>query len=396
MSLINQMLQELDARRQDVPGTSSFGEQVRAVRDSARKPYVLSAAVAGLILISVMAGVGSWLWLRAPSPSLVTAPRVPASPAASAAAPAPPQSLPLKIDAGLSAAPVAAPAPATISPEMPTSRGGVVNSPVPAQASSVTAKPVEPVPASEAKKEERARDRTVSLTATQPDKVAGVPRAVSPAKPVAARAGEEAQPSDLNKQFKDLTPQQRAENEYRKGLGSLQQGKVSEAVSSLEQTLQLNPMHAAARQSLVGILLERNYKDAALRRAREGLVFDVAQPGIAMVVARLQVEKGELDPAIETLERTLPYATDNADYQAFLAALLQRAERHKEAVEHYFLALRKLPQNGVWWMGVAISLQADRRKPEAIEAFKRAKAANSLTPALLEFVDTQLALLQQR
>jgi MSHA biogenesis protein MshN len=155
-------------------------------------------------------------------------------------------------------------------------------------------------------------------------------------------------------------------------------------------------MHAAARQTLIGILLENKHKDGAIRRAKEGLALDAAQPGLAMILARLELEKGELQSAIETLERSLPYAVDRADYQAFLAALLQRAERHKEAVEHYFIALQKVPQNGVWWMGVAISLQADRRKPEAIEAFKRAKSTNSLSPELVDFVNAQLAQLQQR
>ena len=133
-----------------------------------------------------------------------------------------------------------------------------------------------------------------------------------------------------------------------------------------------------------------------MRRAKEGLSVDAAQPSLAMILARLQLERGELTPAIETMERTLPYAVDHADYQAFFAALLQRAERHKEAVEHYFLALQKAPQNGVWWMGAGISLQADRRKAEAQEAFKRAKASNTLSPQLQEYVDAQLAQLQQR
>jgi MSHA biogenesis protein MshN len=219
--------------------------------------------------------------------------------------------------------------------------------------------------------------------------------AVMPVKPTltAARAPEPA--VAVTKQMKELTPQQRAENEYRKATILLQHGKSAEAIDGLEQALQFDPQHAAARQMLVGALLDAARQDDAIRRAREGLAIDPAQPGLAMILARLQLDKGELKPALATLERTLPHAAERADYQSFLAALLQRDGRHKDAAEHFLLALQKTPQNGVWWMGLGISLQAEHRLPEAQEAFTRAKASNTLSPELLAFVESKLKQLQR-
>lgn len=409
MSLINQMLQELDARRSDAASTGSFGQQVRAVYERDRTRPMLWGALA---LAGVLVGAGAWFWLR-PSPVAQIPPPVAPAPAnvpiVRAVPVEPPANLPLKLDSELSIGQAASPA------SMPPAQGSVApaSAQPPAAPVAQNDKPSEP---SQAVDQKAAASASVASVPSKPQKVVArqsasvkatterspalpditkvVPHEKSLVSPLPGKASETA--PLIHKQIKELTPQQRAENEFRKGVASLQQGKGSDAVASLEEALQLDPMHAAARQTLIGILLENKHKESAIRRAKEGLALDAAQPGLAMILARLELEKGELQPAIETLERSLPYAVDRADYQAFLAALLQRAERHKEAVEHYFIALQKAPQNGVWWMGVAISLQADRRKPEAIEAFKRAKSTNSLSPELVDYVNAQLAQLQQR
>jgi MSHA biogenesis protein MshN len=204
------------------------------------------------------------------------------------------------------------------------------------------------------------------------------------------RKPSDPEPATLTKQFTELSPQQRAENEYRKALVLAQQGKQQDAIAGLEHALQLDRQNASARQTLAGLLIEAKRTDEAAQKLQEGLALDPTQAGLAMILARVQVDKGDVTHAIETLQRTLPYASTRADYQALLAALLQRGGRHKEAVEHYVAALEQNPQNGVWWMGLGISLQAESRVPEAQEAYGRAKASNTLSPALLAYVDQKL------
>ena len=87
-------------------------------------------------------------------------------------------------------------------------------------------------------------------------------------------------------------------------------------------------------------------------------------------------------------------AQNSPDYLAFYAALLQRQSRHREAAEQYQAALKIAPQSGVWLMGMGISLQALGRNSEAQDAFRRAKASNSLSAELQAFVDQRLRQLQ--
>ncbi len=199
----------------------------------------------------------------------------------------------------------------------------------------------------------------------------------------------------VTKQVKEFTPQQQAENAYRKAVAFVQQGREKEAADELTHALQLDPRHTAARQTLVGLLLEANRYGDAERKLQEGLAIAPGQPELVMILARLQVERGDIRGGLASLERALPYASDNAPYQAFLAALLQRDARHREAIEHYLLALRNAPQTGVWLMGLGISLQAENRLPEAREAFSRARTSNTLSPVLQAFVEQRLKQLGQ-
>jgi MSHA biogenesis protein MshN len=87
-------------------------------------------------------------------------------------------------------------------------------------------------------------------------------------------------------------------------------------------------------------------------------------------------------------------AVNDADYHAFDAAVLQRLGRHREAVAAYQSALRLAPRAGLWWMGLGISLQADSRGADALDAFRRARSAGGLNSDLLAFVDQRMKQLQ--
>jgi MSHA biogenesis protein MshN len=138
------------------------------------------------------------------------------------------------------------------------------------------------------------------------------------------------------------------------------------------------------------VLQENKHFAEAENVLKDALDQDVKQTHFAMLLARLQVERGAVPLALETLERSLPYAERMADYQAFMAALLQRQGRHKEAITYYQNALQMSPVSGLWLMGMGMSMQADQQKEEALDAYKRAIDTQSLTPELQAFVEQRI------
>ncbi|MGX9729154.1 tetratricopeptide repeat protein [Janthinobacterium aestuarii] len=347
MSLINKMLQDLDARgtpdgRGDVAGIRSVPERERGLPRA-----LVFGGAAGLTAAAIALG---WVYLKRPAvpPMLVN----------------------------VASTPVLAPAPA----------------PVPVVATApVVAVPVAPVVAAEPEPVFQAEEVAPAPAKARPAELRRITEKA--AKPAAASVVKTPAPAASERIIdgKHVTAQQRLENEYRRALAQLQDGRVSDAMLALQQTLQLDPRHQGARETLVRLLLEAQRPDEAARQLQLSLALDPKQPAQAMMLARLQLDKANGGvAALDTLTRSLPYATDNGEYHAFLAGVLQREQRYREASEQYQQALQTAPDNSVWWMGLGIALQADNHPAQARQAFERAKGLQTLSPQLQAFVERKL------
>jgi MSHA biogenesis protein MshN len=347
MSLINKMLQDLDARGGAQGGVATRLNIQPVLRDERRTPLMLAGGV--LLLMALAAGgYFGWRALQRARP----------------AAAAPVALVPVKTVLLAPAPPLVSVAPAA-----------------PAEAMPAAPAPVVPAP--------RAAAARAALTATE--EPAEKPPLAAPRKIGAAKAAKPASAVDAvapAANGRTLTAQQRAETEYRRALASLQEGRSGETIAALEQALQIEPRHEAARQTLVSLLLENKRPDEAMRQLQQALDAEPRQPAMATLLARLQIERG--GSGVDTLLRTLPYASGNAEFHAFLAGALQRQQRHREAAEQYQAALRGVPHNGVWLVGLGISLQAEKRNAETLDAFQQARSSASLSPELQAFVDRKL------
>jgi len=417
MSLINQMLQDLEKRRASAAERGAVPNQVR-VLPSTGKTRLGAWIVMGGIALTALAGWQYWLTqqrVAMSSPSLpaqaqgaesVAAPGVkylaegPATllaldlavlPAPKAVLAARPPVAPLAGAAPSTAASTEAP---VADPKLkpPLAMAAVIGTEAPAAPVASAARIVPP--AGDAKAASASAVSGVSNVSN----IAPVPP-VAP-KPRSADAGGEprvqlaATGAQIDKRMQTLTPAQMAENEYREAANFLGQGRLVEAQDSFRQALQHNPLHAGARQGLFGLLVDAKRTTEAEQLLKDGLKLNANQPGLAMALARLQLDRADANAAIETLQASAASAQNSPDYLAFFAGLLQRQSRHREAVEQYLAALRLAPNSGVWLMGLGISLQALGRNTDAQDAFRRARASNTLNPDLQAFVDQRLRQLQ--
>jgi MSHA biogenesis protein MshN len=372
MSLINQMLQDLDSRRAASGARSGLPNEVRPLPPAreARWPLLLAA---GICLLAV---VGALAWYVADLQGAQKRPGERSTPPVSPVSVAP--GLPL-----LTVAPVLPALPAAAVPEAP-----------------VAVSTAEDIAEPRARKlTEREAQLRFATTLHLPSELKAAP--IAPAAPVNAPVAAPAlaaspapaklsAPTLIEKSAPSGTPRERAEAEYRKALGVLNQGRLVEAIDGLRAALKQDATHAAPRQLLLKLLVENKRLDEAAELLQEGLQLQPAQISWAMSLARLQVDRGDLPAAWVTLQRSLPAAANSADYQGFAAHVLQRLGRYKESAEYYQAATRLAPGEGRWWLGLGLALEADGHPGEAREAMQRAKASGTLGSELLNLVEQKL------
>lgn len=360
MSLVNRMLRDLDARR--------AGEGERIGLPAAVTPLAARQDVRGglpwlWVGVAVVAtGLGAGVWLSAhdaappapvaPPPAATTPAVAPAvrPPPAPGAEPAP---LSLRLADEIAAPPTRAAEPARKPATVPKAAG-------------------EPKPAGEPK----------AATAN--------PEPVRPPVVALPRIPPSLAEASIDKQVRLPSAAERAEQQYRRGVVAQRQGNAEQAAASFLAALDDYPEHAAARQAMAALLIDAKRFDEAEEFLRKGSELPASRLAATLAWARLKVERGQAPAALELLLKNAAAGERSAEYQGFAGALLNRAGRAAEAVERYQAATRLAPNEGRWWLGLGLALEADGRLAEAKEAMRRSIATATLSVELSAVAEQHL------
>ena len=412
MSLINQMLKDLEERHATGAESGRLHSAVRALPPA--RPRTRWGTLVALVALAGVGSAGWWFGLRqeataarptpatasrpaatgptapAPQPALAGLPPLAPLPAASAA----PSSEPVVPQGPEAVLPTNSVRPAALSEPpsggaKPRERNSARRDAPEMVALAQPAKPRRAPAPPQARDAEAAPAETAALAET-----AATGRADAPGGEHVAPAVDEAlvveEAVAIDKQMRWGSIQERAEADYRRGVRLYEEGRTSEAERAWREALETDPANASARHALLGLMLERGEREQAMRVVQEGLVADPGQHKLRMILARMQLDRGSQTEALRTLEAGLSDPAAGADYLTTAAAVMARAGRNREAGELYQRALSLGPGNPVWYMGLGLALRAEGRGAEALAAFERARAPKSLSPELQAFVERQV------
>ena len=361
MSLVNKMLRDLDARRVgdgDRAALPAAVTPLAARQESSRGPLWLAL---GMVLVAAVLVVAAWYAIHNPEAPVArpvfVVPAIPAAPTVVAPAES-----------------VSAPPPAA-NAALPSLRMADELSVTPA----VVATPPRKTVAATPPPSERP---AASGVPSSPPVVVTLPKA-PPVPPVPAEGS-------IDKHVRLPSPAERAESEYRRGAQAQRQGNAEDAAASYRAALDDYPEHAAARQTLAALLIEAKHFDEAEELLRKGTELPAVRLASTLALARLKVERNQAPAALELLLKNAASGERSAEYQGFVGALLNRADRAPEAVERYQAATRLAPNEGRWWAGLGMALDAAGKGPEAREAYQKARALPGLPAELAQHIEQRL------
>lgn len=411
MSLINQMLRDLDARQAEGDAQALPGQTV-ALPAQAGRPRT-GILLGGLCLGAAMLAAAGWFWLQPQASS-------PASPTLASGVPQARLTSDTAVAQSASVTPattqIASSVPSAVIPESPSARENPVQSSgEPQPVSPTNSKPlvrVAPVshafPSSAAsaiqlKLDElltfnvRSRGNEKDALATgggeAVDRSSIVAKSARPDAPEKGGAWEKTdKPASETGtlRIEKIDRHDPGAGLYQNGLEALRQGRLKDAIEQLQFALRENPKLIAARQTLLRVYVDQRDWDEAQSLLREGLALMPDQAGWAMGLARIQVERGQSEQAWETLQKYDALAGRNADYQGFAGVLLQHMKKPHEAAERYRAALKLRPREGRWWYALGTALEEDGQATEAMEIYRRALALGGLTPSMAESIEKKL------
>lgn len=253
----------------------------------------------------------------------------------------------------------------------------------------------EPVVAQRASPEPPPETAEPEVTGPEPETTPEQPVASAPAdpEPVAAEA-EEAQPAETStagvKQVPE-TPAAADRSTARELERLVARGRITDAERGLaaltqEQTAPRS-RYVVARALLV---------DGKQGQALDWLPEDITaqHPKLRLLRARAQHANNDLAAAVDTLNGSVPPVEGNAEYRVTLATLLQQQGKNREAARHWAELIAWDDSQGPWWVGLAISLEAQGEQAGAARAYRQAAELPGLPRSLADYVQQRLQALR--
>ncbi|MCP4413017.1 MAG: hypothetical protein GY808_10705 [Gammaproteobacteria bacterium] len=185
-----------------------------------------------------------------------------------------------------------------------------------------------------------------------------------------------------------------AERLYRSAREKVQARQHFEAIGLLEQALQSSDKFHKARILLFTLLLQQQQIASLQPRLEYSIKQWPTVHEYRQVKGRLLSIKSDNEAAMQLLESDIPLVSEAPEYHELLAYVAQQLRKDLIAIKHYQMLLQQNSNRADWWLGVAISEDRLGNNQPALQAYQQAIGKQGLSSTVQAYARKRIKALQ--
>ncbi len=202
-------------------------------------------------------------------------------------------------------------------------------------------------------------------------------------------------PAQEVKNAAELTPEEYDLLAVQEALRLIAENKNPEAYLVLEEQIRDNRYAHQSRETYAKLLFNEGNLLGAYELNEAGLMLSPNHPGFKKVKARILIADGQLDAAVDLLLSRAPEVGEDLEYHDILATAQFASRDYEGALISYTELVQSDQSQGKWWYGFAASQDSLGNAVAARQAYTQAVQQPNLSASLRRRSQERLASLSQ-
>jgi MSHA biogenesis protein MshN len=179
----------------------------------------------------------------------------------------------------------------------------------------------------------------------------------------------------------------------------LQLGKAKQeenmklAIQLARELYQLSPRNVDSIKEYAALLYASEDLALAEDLLRSSLAHDDESASLRLMLAKFYYHKSDIQTALNTLDGYRGSVIKAIDLISFRAALNQKNKNAKQAHSDYSKLIVINPNQGAWMLGLAITSEQIGQNINALQAYQKARSIGGLSSASKQFIQSRISAL---
>ena len=192
---------------------------------------------------------------------------------------------------------------------------------------------------------------------------------------------------------RQLSADQLAEQKLRLVEKALSANNVVKAEKLLEDIVIIKPNDSQTRRKLAALWFSRQANQDAINLLSQGIALNPEDASLRIMKARMYLEQSQLNLALNTL---IPLANlQNEQYQIMLANTAQASQKNNIALASYQVLTEMQPNKGKWPLAIAVLHDKSSEFAQAKNFYLTALTKNDLSLASENFIKQRIQVIGQ-